>query len=914
MATFGRGTGTGGGGGIVDLAPADTSSGTAHDVTDIAEDAVFVAVIISGVSANASNRLVLKLGPSTGFTGQPASASFALNTADVAAGEAQNLVVELRRIGTTNTWIASGDYSGATTLTGPLERVQLTLNTIGQSDAFDAGKVAVQYSSREGVGPIASTADLPEGSSGPYYYTDARADARIALATLDDLADVPAPQALKLLRRNSANSSYELIDEPTVSSLFGISGTPSARQSIRRNAGNTAWEFYTPSSGGNGNGIALTDLSASGIVSYDNTTGAFSTNTSSLATAIDGIVAVNAGGGISKSKSGDTITLTVPAVPVKASASEVSAGTDDGKFVTPLQLARERQSVNDGTDWSGFTYTSGTPSAGQFTYSGTNAAGFTFTFETTEANAEAMDAEAGPNSYFHTRRDQSNEIVGKIAYAWRTGTTFAFKCRPNATVTGSIQSGSCTLNIEGELYTQLREQDFLVEGDILAGANIQVSEPDSDGRITISGSGSSVSKASKSEALAGTDDTKFMTPLRVHDVVDHSAKADRYAGLQYTTSQGQEMAIGTWTINAGGTRAWFRGHTQAEAEAFARDFLIDRYFILGRNGQRIEAQFTDVTNVAVSGSNIGVVQCDIGSHSATPTNPTLTVGDEWDLALLSPAAQALFKSIPHAAITAPAIAPGAVGVSQLLGQQQECLMFMDNDSGGRNQNIRDDATTAFGTGTVTTEGSGNVRSWAVGGNTSNNGEHFDQRENFSLISGDTQFCQFRAEDGGVYSIHMDGCGTFYMKHAEANFDPRVIGLEVGLQFGDRAIGATDWEAWTHCGNTDVSRTIGGSSTTVYDASAFYGNSNFLSNQNKTVYRTKGAVPRNGDVNIPADIGPPFWAGFVVGKSGAPFPVNDREYRFRFVFYAPSYGSDSNDKVLIQRIYNYREKMVATRRA
>ena len=918
MATFGIGVGGGdGGGGLVDLAPVSTASGTYHDVTEIPADAVFVAVILNGVSANASNRLVLKLGTSAGFTGQPASASFALNAADVAGGTAQNMVVMLRRVGTSNTWVASGAYSGATTLTGALERVQITLHSIGNTDAFDAGQIAVQYSSRDGVGPIATTDDLAEGSVN-HYSTPARIDARIGAATLDDLADVPAPTAGKQLQRNAGNTAYIEVDPATVASVFGITGSPAANQIIKRNAANTAWVYATDATGGGGgggSGIALTDLSASGIVSYDNTTGAFSTNTAELATAIDGIVAVD-GDGITKGKSGNTITLTVPAIPSKAGASDLDH-ENDTKFVTAKGVATMTQTAAKGVTWA-LTYDAAGDLAENQIRENTTA--YQYTIKASDSAESEMDERFHPGARIKIERDASNYVRGYVQWADKGegANSDEFVVQVSATgrtTAGDVKVDGAAVNVyaRGALYDDMRDAEFVTYADVVAGTGVTKSARQSNGTFTISAAGSDITKADKPTAIAGTNDTQFMTPLRVHDVVDHLAHVASFNGLQYTTSQAGEMAVNTWNINAAGTRAWFRGGTQAVAEEMSAQFLIDRYFLLGRNGNTIEAQFTDVTSIAVSGSEVGVVQCDITKHNANPTNQTLTVGEAWDMALLSPQAQALFDHIPHAAIKGRAIAPGAVGVSQVKGLEQECLMYMDNDAGGRNQNIRADATTDFGTGTVTTDTGGNVKSWAIGGGT-NTGEHFDRKDNFTLIPGTPDFVQFRAEDGGVYSVHIDGEGVFYMKHAETGNTPRPIGLEVGMQFGEKDPGASDWSAWAHCGNTDINRTIDGSSTLVYDASAFGGAANFISNQNKSVYRTKGSVPKTSGANVPADIGPPFWAAFIVGKAGSPFPVNDRDYRFRFVFYAPNYGDAVADHVWIQRIYNYNEKLIARRRA
>ena len=162
----GGGSGDGGGGFVALGDPVATTSGTYKDKTGLPADATVVKVVLDGVSSNVSNRLILKLGTSGGFTGQPASASFALNgTTDVAAGTAQNLVVTLYRVGDTNRWVAAGDYSGAVTLTDALERVQLTLNSISGTNAFDAGSLSVLYTSKTVAGEVVGIAG-PKGDKG----------------------------------------------------------------------------------------------------------------------------------------------------------------------------------------------------------------------------------------------------------------------------------------------------------------------------------------------------------------------------------------------------------------------------------------------------------------------------------------------------------------------------------------------------------------------------------------------------------------------------------------------------------------------------------------------------------------------------------------------------------------------------
>ena len=537
-----------------------------------------------------------------------------------------------------------------------------------------------------------------------------------------------------------------------IEAVFGIPASPEAGNIIKRNTANTAWVYApdaTGGGGGGGSGIALTDLSASGIVDFDNTTGAFSTDTAELADAIDGILEDS--GSITITKSGNTITLSVPAIPSKAGAAELREGTDDSRFVTPAGVASMDQTAAAGVTWA-LTYdTTGALAQGQVRE---NATAYQYTIKATNSVETDMDQRFHRGAKIRLERDASNYVRGRVQWADKgegdQSDEFVVQVASEGrSVAGDIKVDGASVNVyaEGALWPGLHDDgEFVVYDDITAGTGITKGARQADGTFTISASGA-IAKADKPTALAGTDDTKFMTPLRVHDVVDHLGHVADYTGMQYTTSQAGEMAVGTWNINASGTRAWFRGHTQAQAEEMAREFLIDRYFILGRNGQTIEAQFTDVTSIAVSGSSVGVVQCDIQDHDANPDNPTLTVGDDWDLALLSPQAMELFRHIPHAVITGNSIKTGAVGVAQLRGQVQECRMFMNNDgSGSRNQNITASASTDFGTGTLTTV-SANVKSWAIGGGT-NTGEHFDQKDGFTLLgNASPDFCEFRAEDG-----------------------------------------------------------------------------------------------------------------------------------------------------------------------
>jgi hypothetical protein len=64
-----------------------------------------------------------------------------------------------------------------------------------------------------------SSSEVPEGTN--LYFTDARTDARIALATVDNLADTPAGigTAGQVLAVNSGRTGYEFVNQPTTPDL-----------------------------------------------------------------------------------------------------------------------------------------------------------------------------------------------------------------------------------------------------------------------------------------------------------------------------------------------------------------------------------------------------------------------------------------------------------------------------------------------------------------------------------------------------------------------------------------------------------------------------------------------------------------------------------------------------------------------
>ena len=417
-------------------------------------------------------------------------------------------------------------------------------------------------------------------------------------------------------------------------SVPGITGG----QAVRRNAANTGWEGYTPT-GGSYTLPAATDSVLGGVKVGDRLT---MSNSGVLSADVQAYTLPEAGSALGGIKTGGPLTLSagtatindgaitagmiasgvIPSVPQKATAQEVAEG-NDSKFITAAQAKSITQSVEDGAEWSGFSFVSGTPTAGQFGITGTNATGWVFTFATTDANATAMDRTFGENSSFRVVKDATNKIEGETQYAWRSGNSVSMKLKPNATETGDIRSGSATLHGTGGLYEALKDQGFLENTDLREGSNITLTT--SGNQVTISasggGGGSGPSKASQAEVLAGTDDTKFVTPLRAHDLVDHLAHVERVTGLQNATSP-NDLPTGRWHINSGGTTAYFRAHTATEHAALVREMLVDRQFVLvNAAGQRIEATFSAVQVNAVSGSDIGIrPPRTIGSHSAAPAS------------------------------------------------------------------------------------------------------------------------------------------------------------------------------------------------------------------------------------------------------------------------------------------------------
>ena len=931
------------------------------------------------MSANTANRLVLRLGTSQGIVtsgyasvytdspdnleGEEATSGFHLNAAN--AADPVSGVIELRRIGTSNKWRASGrgddglDFlfaGGTVTLSQRLTKIQITLNSITGTNAFDAGQVAVQYSTRKGVGPIASTANLPEGSSGPYYFTDARArgavsadsasflrynsttgvfsvdgtafntaaDARIAAATISALSDMATttPAMGDVIARGSSgygptgieslvkfaegtnvtistavsaagvltatinssgggngggittisaasdtnfstlqsknvqawNSNSSKWENETISELIGVSNTGNnvtlgtamdgGAMTISANIGTGALALSTISGGGatsghvltisadgntisaaeapgEGGGATLADFDSisdstildkgnDGVLMYDGDSlarmdlerfeeeveplelktitltgyiyqnaslptgaGRWTVSTigsvkyiifngkntdetrqlSKIATPnfkvrVQGsnasrwfevvIVAAAAtqGGSILGVINDDYIDSSAAnqAVPfsndesctvisqgrhlsfgdlehsidvtrrtqaasaygigqftaaqiaaAKATAQEVAEGNDT-KFITAAQARSVVESVDDGSQWAGFTYVSGTPSSGQFGITGTNATGWVITFATTDANATQMDDTFGENSSLRIVKDASNKIEGETQYAWRNGNSVSMKMKPNATETGDVRSGNVTLHGTGGLYEDLKNQGFLENTDLVQGTNITLTTSGNQVTISASGGGGGGNVtfatqgtanagtstntvmspattrglvATEAEVLAGTNTYKTLTPQTSHALVEHLAHVASYTGFTHQASinaAGSNLAVGAFHFNSAGTEFYARGHTQAEAEAMVREFLIDRNAIVEKTGGRFDFGFSNVVAVTptVGSATIVIVKCTITNHRASPASPTLT-GD-WTIRVLPEQNRQILAHAPAGAIPLIALA------------------------------------------------------------------------------------------------------------------------------------------------------------------------------------------------------------------------------------------------------------------
>ena len=603
------------------------------------------------------------------------------------------------------------------------------------------------------------------------------------------------------------------------------------------------------------------------------------------------------------------------AIPVKASAADLAEGADDAKFVTSRGARAIVKSVDDGSQWAGFTYVTGsTPGASQFTITGTNATGWVFTFNTTDANATQIDAVFGENSKFRITKDATNQITGEAQYAWRNPGTnvVAFKAKPNATEVGDVRSGSVTLHGTGGLYEELRDQGMVVSSDFVNGTDISITVG-SDDRITINYTGTGGGGgtfATQGTANAGSSTNTIMSPATTHGVIEHLAHVADYTGFQHQASinaDGTNLARGHFHINSAGTTAYFRGHTETEGAKMTAEILVDRSCIIERDGSRLDFDFTDATNVAISGSgnSDGVTKCTITNHEATPANASLT-GD-FSLYFLPEQNKQILEHAPKGSIKGIALAKGAVGPREAEGLFQKTISKLSTTDWIELQGSASTRLT-FTTSTTGNDNESRARMFAIAGTGAANTASFNKIVNHTLIPGTITHSAMRALDGGHYSCRMDGIGTFYC-HTTARH-----GLEVGMQFRHKAIDSNTWGSWQDCKLEDIAETIGGSSVTTYDVSQLFGSTALENVQRDTasgnarlasLFREKRV---SGNSSDHLDVAPPFFASFGVGE-GEVFPVTNRDYQFRFVFACPDFGNNASR---IRKIYDYTEILTTDR--
>ena len=667
----------------------------------------------------------------------------------------------------------------------------------------------------------------------------------------------------------------EAIPVQTVAQIFGITGTPSANDVIKRNSANDGWAYAadaTGGDGGGGSGIALTDLSASGIIRYDSGTGAFSTNAAGFASAVEAILTTD----FERAK------------------------------ITGIRL------VGTGTIDSSGELKRTTPNI--------------FSLRLSAAQNAEVEPMLATGTIFKVRNGDGTErlstvISGRPVTLPKVGDDFRYEIivASEGSIGGSTSATGLTLEFyspgyENRVEAMVEEVHDAIktDGDVTAGTQ----DANGDFQLNIRDGQVGLGKLTAGNATSG----QILTVSGNSGGVVAADAADNFEtnlaaelddleinGIQFANSA-TDLPKNRIHVNSATNTVSIRGDSAAETAAYRKHLKNGRTLSLRQGNESVFIVLNaDPTESDGAGgeAEVKVFAATYGTHDARGASIT----GNWNLTVWSKLKSALRGVLAARTVTAPAIAPGAVGPVATEGLVQETRMFMNNDgSGSRKQRISGTATTDFGTGTVTSDTTHNVKSWAIG-NGSNEGEHFDQKRNMTLLNATLDFSGFRAEAGNLYSIFMDGMGVLYS--GAANNSNLPVAVEVGLSFRDKDPDESDWQSWAHCGNADVSRTIGGASKVVYDASNFYGSSNFLSGQNKVVFRTKGTL--YGDVvntNFYADVSPPFWASFEVGDSDAAFPVADRDYQFRFVFRAAEVGN--NHGAIIDRIYNYTERLIARR--
>ena len=299
------------------------------------------------------------------------------------------------------------------------------------------------------------------------------------------------------------------------------------------------------------------------------------------------------------------------------------------------------------------------------------------------------------------------------------------------------------------------------------------------------------------------------------------------------------------------------------------------------------------------------------------------------------------------AVTSAKVADGAIDTDQIANNAvtfaklpsnfirsvtQTSLMFFGNDggnsSGSRSQqhlnvNLRNNASTRFSTNmsTQNDETTVNARAWAIDASNTN-GRGFTWKKNGTLLAdSDVDYSAIHVDTGTKWDVMINGQPIVYFGAIGAN-STMEIALELGLQFSWRPDGGS-WGSWTDCNFSDS--TQGG--TLVYDQSNFYGqavqggsnyatscqsDNNSGSAKMKSIFRHKEGLTVGSSGTRWADQAPAFMASWTCGGSGAAFPGQNGDYRWRIVWWAGEGGTAGDVRGRISRIYNYTERMMANR--
>ena len=197
---------------------------------------------VDGTPSDTASTIIVPNG-TLAFDGSEATLNLTLDTLDT-TGILEQIAVQLAD----DSGVTSSDFSNG--LIGDFDQDGIVgsadlivfLATFGTSLASDAteraARLSAAFSNSDGTpydfvrsinslefpdrdGDINLSSDeVPEGSTN-LYFTDARADARIALATVDNLADTPAGigTAGQVLAVNSGRTGYEFANQPTIPDL-----------------------------------------------------------------------------------------------------------------------------------------------------------------------------------------------------------------------------------------------------------------------------------------------------------------------------------------------------------------------------------------------------------------------------------------------------------------------------------------------------------------------------------------------------------------------------------------------------------------------------------------------------------------------------------------------------------------------